>query len=132
MVKSYCYHTMPHFDALQIHVYSCGKHCEKRRNCVSKAISPFSQCFLPSMALTFHFKCTLKMSSSVCFNLDQSKILSSGNGLILYHMILTFYDLEKAFENNVGNGENAGYQHFLHFPQCFLSFPKQISVFRLH
>ena len=22
-------------------------------------------------------------------------------------------------ENIVGNGENAGYQHFLHFPQCF-------------
>ena len=26
------YHTIPHFDALQI--YSCGKHCEKRRNCL--------------------------------------------------------------------------------------------------
>ena len=23
-------------------------------------------------------------------------------------------------ENNVGKGENAGYQHFLLFPQCFL------------
>ena len=23
-------------------------------------------------------------------------------------------------ENIVGNGENAGYQHFLHFPRCFL------------
>ena len=22
-------------------------------------------------------------------------------------------------ENIVGKGENAGYQHFLHFPQCF-------------
>ena len=26
------YHTMPHFDALMID--SCGKHCEKRRNCL--------------------------------------------------------------------------------------------------
>ena len=26
------YHTMPHFDTLKI--YSCGKHCEKRRNCL--------------------------------------------------------------------------------------------------
>ena len=25
-------------------------------------------------------------------------------------------------ENIVGNGENAGYQHFLHFPQCFQKF----------
>ena len=24
-------------------------------------------------------------------------------------------------ENNVGNGENACYQHFLYFPQCFKS-----------
>ena len=27
-------------------------------------------------------------------------------------------------ENIVGKGENAGNQHFLLFPQCFLSFPK--------
>ena len=26
------YHTILHFDALKI--YSCGKHCEKRRNCL--------------------------------------------------------------------------------------------------
>ena len=46
------YHTIPHFDALKI--YSCGKHCEERRNCT------FSKCFLTCMALIFHFKCTLK------------------------------------------------------------------------
>ena len=51
--------TMPHFVALKI--YSCGKHCEKRRNCLLEAIFPFlTQCFLPYMALIFHFKCTLK------------------------------------------------------------------------
>ena len=32
-------------------------------------------------------------------------------------------------ENIVGKGENAGNQHFLLFPQCFLPFPKQISIF---
>ena len=26
------YHTIPHFDAKTL--YSCGKHCEKRRNCL--------------------------------------------------------------------------------------------------
>ena len=26
-------------------------------------------------------------------------------------------------ENIVGKGENAGYQHFLLFPQCFLTIP---------
>ena len=34
--RKYCglthYHTMPHFDARKIE--SCGKHCEKRRNCL--------------------------------------------------------------------------------------------------
>ena len=28
-----------------------------------------------------------------------------------------------------GKGENAGNQHFLLFPQCFLTFPNQISIF---
>ena len=33
-------------------------------------------------------------------------------------------------ENIVGKGENAGYQHFLLFPQCFqkASFPGQLKV----
>ena len=33
-------------------------------------------------------------------------------------------------ENSVGKGENAGYQHFLFFPQCFqnLSFPEVLKV----
>ena len=52
------YHTMAHFDALNI--YSCRKLCEKRRNYLQQAISPFSQCFLPYMAVFSHFKCTLK------------------------------------------------------------------------
>ena len=46
------------------------------------------------------------MSSAICFNLDQSKILSSGNGI-------------NRAENTVDKGENAGYQYFLLFSQCF-------------
>ena len=42
----------------------------------------FSQCFLPYMVLIFHFKCTSKCGLQ-SFNLDQSEILSSGNGLAL-------------------------------------------------
>ena len=30
----------------------------------------------------------------------------------------------------MGKGENAGYQHFLLIPQCFLPFAKQISIFQ--
>ena len=32
-------------------------------------------------------------------------------------------------ENIVGTGENAGCQHFLLFPQCFLPFQKQDLIF---
>ena len=35
---------------------------------------------------------------------------------------------QMAFNNIVGKGEIAGY----HFPQCFLPFPKQISIFWIH
>ena len=37
---------------------------------------------------------------------------------------------KKPFENIVGKGENAGNQHFLLFPQCFLPFTRQISNFQ--
>ena len=56
------------------------------------------------------------MLSAICFNLDKSKILSSGNGLILTTQ------KDRPLENTVGKGENAGNHHFLHFPQCFLLF----------
>ena len=39
---------------------------------------------------------------------------------------------DRAFENIVGKGENAGIQHFLLFPQCFLPFPNQSSIFHSH
>ena len=50
--------------------------------------------------------------------------------LTLYHTIPTFNDPEKEpFENSVGKEENAGNQHFLLFPQCFLSYLEQILPF---
>ena len=128
----------------------------------------FSQCFLLYIVLIFHFKCTLKF----CFNLDQSKILLSSNGLNIVQTVDFVLEKgrkncckkrkcwldcvvkvftsqsrlkstigKKPFENTVGKGKNAdnqhflnvGYQHFFHFfhlfPQCFLPFPEQISIF---
>ena len=35
-------------------------------------------------------------------------------------------------ENILGTGENAGYQHFLLFTECFLLIQKGFSVFKLH
>ena len=41
----------------------------------------------------------------------------------LHHVVPCFNDMEKEpFENIVGKGENAGNQHFLHFPQSFLPY----------
>ena len=39
---------------------------------------------------------------------------------------------KKPFENIVGKGENAGNQHFLLFPQCFLPYQRQELSFELH
>ena len=85
------YHTMPHFDALKI--YSCPKHCEKRRNCLYKAISHFLTMFSTVYGTYFSFEMHFKMSSAICFNLDQFKILSSGNGLTIqiYHCQREYY-----------------------------------------
>ena len=53
--------------------------------------------------------------------------------LTLYHTILTVNDPEKeGLENIVGKGENAGYQHFVIFPQCFLPLQRHISIFQSH
>ena len=38
---------------------------------------------------------------------------------------------EKDFKNIERKEENAGHQHFLLFPQCFLPLQKQISIFEL-
>ena len=73
---------MPHFDALKS--YSCRKHCAKRRNCLQQAISPFITMFSTSYGTYFSFQVHIKMSSAIYFNSDQSKILSSGNGLRLF------------------------------------------------
>ena len=39
---------------------------------------------------------------------------------------------KEPFENIVEKEENAGNQHFLLFPQCFLSYPEQIFAILDH
>ena len=85
------YHTIPHFDALKIHSY--GKYCEKRRYCLLKAISRFFTMFSTLYGTYFLFLIHFKMSYAICFNLDQSKILLSGNGLKV--LLSTFFPLHK-------------------------------------
>ena len=52
------YHTMPHFDAQRY--IAVENIVRKREIACNKQFLLFSQCFLPDMTLTFHFKCTLK------------------------------------------------------------------------
>ena len=54
------------------------------------------------------------------------KILSFVKDLTLYYTNPTLMiPRKRPFENIVGEkGENAGNQHFLLFPQCFISLPK--------
>ena len=59
---------------------------------------------------------------------------SFSQSLTLYHTMTTFDKLEKKpFENIAGKEENAGNQHFLLFPHCFLLWEKKkmlvISIF---
>ena len=39
---------------------------------------------------------------------------------------------QKAFENIVGEGENAGNQHFFHFPYCFYCIRENIILIALN
>ena len=70
---------MTPFDALKI--YGCRKHCEKRRNWLKQAISPFLTMVSTLYDTYFSFSMHFQMSSASSFNLDLSKIFSSDNGL---------------------------------------------------
>ena len=58
------------------------------------------------------------MSSPIENNIDWSKSKAFADDKINVIQKLKF--LLNMIENIVGKGENAGYQHFLLFPQCFL------------
>ena len=57
-----------------------------------QAISPVPTMFSTLSKREIIIFVTFNSSSANAFNLDQSKILSSGNGLTLYHTILMFND----------------------------------------
>ena len=51
---------MPHFDALKIAYIAVENIVRQLEIACNKQFLLFPQCFLPYMALIFHFKCTLK------------------------------------------------------------------------
>ena len=92
---------MPHFDALKI--YSCGKNIVRKGEIIcNKQFLLSSQYFLPFFCTFFlNFHLHFEMSSAICFNLDQSKLLSSGNGLILLTSIHSLFS--KCFYSTRGS-----------------------------
>ena len=107
----------------------------------------FSQCFLPYLALIFHFKSTLKcflqfvsvwtslkfcrrvmvnsLPNDKIFDKPKFKVLADDKIIVPLRLRFVF----RRIENIVRKGEN-GYRHFLLFPQCFLkpSFPEVLKV----
>ena len=59
------------------------------------------------------------MLSTVCFNLDQSKTLSSGNGLNVFQVTSLPLNGKKKNPKILGNGKNVACQHFFLSLQCF-------------
>ena len=73
------YHTMMHFDTLKI--YSCRNIVRKGEIACNKQFLLLLTIFSTLYGTYFSFQMHFKVSSAICFNLDQSKILLSCNGL---------------------------------------------------
>ena len=56
--------------------------------------------------------------------MTELKVFADNKLKVAEMMKCFFFDIDLV-ENSVEKGENAGYQHFLHFPQCF---PKLSSL----
>ena len=92
---------------------------------------PFSKQIAP---LKPHWNCCLQMLLVLTSLLPNDEILylskfkAFADDKIILSQKLKF--VSRRVENIVRNGENAGYQHFLLFPQCFqkLFFPEMLKV----
>ena len=80
----------------------------KGENAGNQHFLPFPLCFLPipNSKVNFCFLVTFVLSSAHAFNLDQSKILSFGKELTIYHTI-------QSPQEKCGKRVNADNQHFL-------------------
>ena len=101
-------YTMPHFEALKIHI-AVENIVRKGEIACNKQFLLFSQCFLPYMVLIFHLKCTLTCR---------------------LHLVSIWTSLKCCqCENIVRKGEIACNKQFLLFSQCFL--PYMVLIFHL-
>ena len=74
-INSEIFYPLPHKVTFWRTIDNCGKHCEKGEI----ACNNFLTMFYTLYGTNFSFQIHLKMSSTICFNLDKSKTLLSGN-----------------------------------------------------
>ena len=98
---------------------------------MKKKLFFFVDFYCAESTLNILIKDSILFEKSFVRNFNTSYRQGEKNSLTLYHTILTTL-FKNPFENIVGKGENAGNQHFLLFPQCFLPFPNEISIFLSH
>ena len=87
------YHRIPSFNNPETE--SFWKKCGKRRKCWSPAFSPFFTMFSTISNEENIILFTWNLSSANAFNFVETKIMSFGKELTLYHTIPTFNNPEK-------------------------------------
>ena len=108
---------------------------KKGENAGKQHFPLFPQYFLAISITNFKFSAKVNLSSANAFNLDWSKNLlcvnpSPEDNMLGLPKLKAFADDKINVTENIkvvfhrigniaGNEENAGYQHFLLFPQCF-------------
>ena len=125
-------HTMTPFDVSRKEAFS--KHCGKEENAGNRHFLLFPQCFLlcqrKKLSFMLHLFYCLQVVQGQFFVvwewvnslpndkiLDRSKFKAFAEDMINMTEKLNF--VLGRVETIVEKGENAGYQHFLLFPQCF-------------
>ena len=107
------------------------KHCGKEEISRNEQFLLFQQCFLLSQKILSPFNNIYDIIIIfIAAGLEESEIGIWGKGLTLLHTFRFLTTLNmKALENTAGKGENAGNQHFLLFPQCFILYQRKTSIF---
>ena len=68
------------------------------------------------------------MAQSIIYNVCKQDYVRSACLIKYMFCSQIMVSLLEMVENIVGKGKNAGYQHFLLFPQCFQNTPSEMSL----
>ena len=118
-----------------------SKHSEKRRKTWCPALSPFPTMFSTLSKTNFIIWVTVVVYKSFKALRQKKKLLVSSifyfSHNVSYSIKHNFHSLShicclQILQSIVRKVENAGAQHFLLFPQCFLLYQTQILLFEQH